>query len=256
MKLVEGKNSRKCTHCKELKRFSDFHKDRTKECGVRSRCKECISERNRVKPEDRKTRKWDGETVIAEINRVDNVESVSGGAHRWLVRNNKLHWLDPIRKVTQWNLEKVKIEALKYSGRWAFKKGCEGAYKWAAANGYLDEVCAHMPDQIFAGFTRSGFIEHCENKLEDGISDGLATLYLIICWNDDELFYKIGITSRTVKERYPSKEKMPYNYKIIWQIRDHPEKIWDWEKQSIRDTKDKRYQPELWSGGSRETFTV
>lgn len=113
-----------------------------------------------------------------------------------------------------------------------------------------------MPKSAMSGFSRTRFVSKCQEKLDSGETDGLGLLYMIVCWNSDELFYKIGITSMTVEERYPDKFNMPYNYKIVWEIRDDPAKIWDMEKQCHRDTKKMRYQPELWGNKSLETFVI
>lgn len=57
-----------------------------------------------------------------------------------------------------------------------------------------------------------------------------GTLYLIRCFNDDEEFYKVGITSKSIKQRFKSKYHMPYNYVVIQEIKDFPEIIWELEK--------------------------
>ena len=44
---------------------------------------------------------------------------------------------------------------------------------------------------------------------------GFGVFYIIKCWNSQECFYKVGITSYSVKRRYNSKRDMPYNYEII-----------------------------------------
>jgi hypothetical protein len=40
-------------------------------------------------------------------------------------------------------------------------------------------------------------------------------VYIIKCWNDDEIFYKIGKTYQTIKSRFNGIKNMPYNYDII-----------------------------------------
>ena len=71
------------------------------------------------------------------------------------------------------------------------------------------------------GFTKDSFINF-KNK-NNGI------LYVIRCWNEEEEFYKIGITKLTIKKRFLSKKEMPYNYEIIQEIQDTPENIFDLE---------------------------
>lgn len=61
-------------------------------------------------------------------------------------------------------------------------------------------------------------IKVAERKKEEWINKH-GILYLINCCNEHEDFYKIGITSRSVKLRYGSGDSMPYSYKIVKQWR-------------------------------------
>ena len=70
-------------------------------------------------------------------------------------------------------------------------------------------------------FTRQGFINRAQNKI--------CTLYLIKCWNNNEQFYKIGITTTSTKNRYKSTQQMPYTYEIIKEIHGTGENIYDLE---------------------------
>ncbi len=70
-------------------------------------------------------------------------------------------------------------------------------------------------------FLREGFINKSKNNL--------ATLYIIQCFNETESFYKIGITTKTVKERYNSSHGMPYLYKIIEEVHGDAGTIYDLE---------------------------
>ena len=113
------------------------------------------------------------------------------------------------------------------------------------------DVCSKLPPSPRrGGFRKSTFIEYCEKN-----NNGIGLLYMIMCWNKNEKFYKIGITSKgSVKRRYSKKTDMPYGYKIIWTLEGDPGIIWDMEKQKHRETKKYRYQPELWPGQAMETF--
>jgi len=42
-------------------------------------------------------------------------------------------------------------------------------------------------------------------------------LYLIECFDKEESFLKIGVTARSVKERYSGKKAMPYKYNILYE---------------------------------------
>ena len=68
--------------------------------------------------------------------------------------------------------------------------------------------------------------------------------YIINCYNDNENFYKFGITFKSVKLRYPSKNSMPYDYKIIKEIKSKDlSYIWDLEKRFKRVKNKNHYKP-------------
>ncbi len=80
---------------------------------------------------------------------------------------------------------------------------------------------------------------------------GFGVFYIIKCWNSKEYFYKVGITSYSVKRRYNSKRDMPYNYEIIQEITDIPNNVWNLElllKQYIKNN-NFHYIPNIQFGG-------
>jgi len=80
-------------------------------------------------------------------------------------------------------------------------------------------------------------------------------LYKIHCWNNNENFYKIGITSTKVNCRF-TKSNLPYNYEIIEIIKsDSAEYIWNLEKELHRQHKEFQYTPKLSFGGMTECFS-
>ena len=142
-------------------------------------------------------------------------------------------------------------EAKKYSSRSEFRRGSPTHYQKCIATGwcglFFQEV---FGDKLAFGFNRSNFIEVCERN-----NDGNGILYLIKCWDKNEIFYKIGITSNSVEIRYAKKSDMPYHYEILWTIEMEGGKIWDMENWFKKATKNIRYQPTIWpSTRSTETF--
>lgn len=84
----------------------------------------------------------------------------------------------------------------------------------------------------------------------------ICTFYTLRCFNEEEEFYKIGITMNTIKERYNNIKKMPYNYEIVSEIYGEAGFIWDLEKDEKRKLKVFNYQPKIIFGGSSsECFT-
>ncbi len=109
--------------------------------------------------------------------------------------------------------------------------------------------CAECTSELgkLNGWSRSNYIK---------IANGRPVhFYIIRCFNDDESFYKVGITLSTVKQRYDSKIKMPYNYEIIVDILLDVAVAWDFEllcKQYIRAN---LYKPLIaFNGSARECY--
>lgn len=75
--------------------------------------------------------------------------------------------------------------------------------------------------------------------------------YIIMCHSDFEVFYKVGITSLSIAERYKTRLSMPYHYDIIVESFDEPEKIWDLEKAVMRSLSMYKYQPLIEFRGSK-----
>lgn len=96
------------------------------------------------------------------------------------------------------------------------------------------------------GFNRGKFIAKCAN--------GRATLYLIECSGDGEIFYKAGITSTSVEERF---KRLPYNYRIICEKETSPEIAWDEETKIHQHVASTHYTPKVkFYGSARECFSV
>ena len=49
------------------------------------------------------------------------------------------------KPIGYWTKERCKEETLKYNTRSEFQKGSESAYQAARKNGWLDDICKHMP---------------------------------------------------------------------------------------------------------------
>lgn len=96
-------------------------------------------------------------------------------------------------------------------------------------------------------FSTSGFIKAAKNK------KGL--FYVLRCFNEKESFYKIGITTRNIKQRYDCKKAMPYNYEVIQEIYDIAEDIWNLEVKLKRKLTSK-YTPQIFFDGCiKECFS-
>lgn len=111
---------------------------------------------------------------------------------------------------------------------------------------------AHMygqgcPKCINSGFGRHDFIEKAKGRK--------CICYIIKCYNDDEEFIKIGITSRTIKQRFDSKADMPYKYKIIKLYEGSSEYVYNKENELHKLHIPYKYLPKMKFIGMYECFT-
>lgn len=108
--------------------------------------------------------------------------------------------------------------------------------------------CNKCANSKKGGYGRSSYIKKANGKI--------CTLYILRCFSESEDFYKIGITVKTIKKRYSTREKMPYNYEIISEAYGEASFIWDLESEQKRKLKVFNYQPKIEFGGSKtECFT-
>lgn len=100
------------------------------------------------------------------------------------------------------------------------------------------------------GFLRESFINSCRGKI--------ALIYLLKIKNDNEEFYKIGITNRSVKKRFERKKEMPYEYEILYtrQNGDYPEYIFDTEVFILNKYNCYKYSPKITFAGHTECFNL
>jgi len=98
------------------------------------------------------------------------------------------------------------------------------------------------------GKGKKSFINSCKNNK--------ALLYIIKCWNDEEEFYKIGITGRTIKERFKTRKNFNYKYKIIYIKYMIPELIYDLEKEILEKYKKYKYIVKENFEGKTECFNL
>lgn len=80
-------------------------------------------------------------------------------------------------------------------------------------------------------------------------------LYIIECWNDDEKFYKIGKTFKSIKHRFKSNKLMPYNYKVIKLIYGSAKFISELENELKNDNIKNSYLPIKQFNGRYECYS-
>ena len=83
----------------------------------------------------------------------------------------------------------------------------------------------------------------------------IATIYLLKCYNDSEVFLKIGITSKTVDKRYNHKKSMPYNRETLYEWTGDSKYVMDMEHK-IKTTYIYHKPEIMFGGGHSETLHI
>ena len=100
----------------------------------------------------------------------------------------------------------------------------------------------------FSNFVRDSWIKRGGNR--EGI------FYIIKCFNETEVFFKLGITIKPINIRYSGKNAMPYNYEIIKEVKSQDlGYIWDLEKRFKSIKRGFQYNPKIkFAGCKTECF--
>ena len=82
-------------------------------------------------------------------------------------------------------------------------------------------------------------------------------VYIIKCFNDNEVFYKVGRTHTKVGKRFSNRVKinMPYTYEIVDIIEGNPFHIYKLENKIQRELKEFKYKPLIGFAGMTECFS-
>lgn len=104
-----------------------------------------------------------------------------------------------------------------------------------------------------SGWSRSEW-KRCGEKSKNFES---YKLYIIRCFNEYEEFIKVGITFRSIKERFSRKARMPYKHEVLSIIKDNnSDIIFDLEREIHKKLKEYnlKHTPEITFDGSTECF--
>jgi hypothetical protein len=97
-------------------------------------------------------------------------------------------------------------------------------------------------------FSRASYIEQARGRT--------CIFYTLRCFNENEEFYKIGITMNSVEQRYCGILSMPYSYEVISEVKGSADFIWDLEQFEKKKLKSINYQPSIpFAGSKTECFT-
>ena len=98
-----------------------------------------------------------------------------------------------------------------------------------------------------SSYNKRGFITVAKNRK--------CYFYVLHCYNEKESFFKVGITSRSIEERFRKKD-MPYSFDVLHLIEGTPGDIWKLEHLNKKLLKSVKYTPEIaFSGSITECFS-
>lgn len=127
--------------------------------------------------------------------------------------------------------------------------GVHGFFKQIARNHLRGNGCPECAESQGA-FNRTNFIGACRRN-----NNGNGTLYVIKCFSGNEVFLKIGITSRTTKKRFYG-TRMPYEYSEVFSITGSAVFIFDLEVVLHRSLSEFKHSPKIDFLGRTECFST
>lgn len=176
-----------------------------------------------------------------------------GGCHKCAITKAALSRADTqedfIKKATKLHGDKFIYKKVRYKNhKTQVEIICRihGVFKQKPKDHLMGSGCKWCCAEL-VGFNRSKYIE-CSKKY-----NGKAKLYIIKCFDDRELFYKVGITATPIEQRY-RKGTLPYEYEVVSVIEDEAGYVWDLEKRMHTLMKDIRYVPLKSFAGRTECF--
>lgn len=110
--------------------------------------------------------------------------------------------------------------------------------------------CPECGKEINKLYIHQNYVDHINDRF-----NGISSLYILKCFNETEIFYKVGITCKSIKQRYP-KNRMPYKYLVLRNISGEVDFICSLEKQlhRILRSDNKKYRPKIAFGGKHECY--
>lgn len=88
------------------------------------------------------------------------------------------------------------------------------------------------------------------------LNGGQPIFYLIKCWNNNETFYKLGITMNNILTRYGTVRSMPYEWEILLELPGTAEAVYDMEVQFKTEMNEYHYKPKIgFNGSGTECYT-
>jgi len=83
-----------------------------------------------------------------------------------------------------------------------------------------------------------------------------SVLYFIKIFSEEEVFYKVGITFRSIEKRYSKRDLAAYQYEVLaLHESTHAAAVWDWEQSILETFAHLAYKPKKYFAGKTECFS-
>ncbi len=165
------------------------------------------------------------------------------------------------KKDTMWFIEKAqKIHGRKYNYFYIdYKRYHDKVEIICPEHGsFLQTAGSHIhnkngcPQCSYKDYEGGYGIKRFENHPE--IKTNPAILYLILAENNEEQFIKIGITTKTIKERFEINNHLPYQYTIKSELKGKLYDLFLKEQYLKKQFKKHKYRPKIKFNGHTECF--
>ncbi len=124
-----------------------------------------------------------------------------------------------------------------------------GKFKQRAASHLRGKGCHECGKELLYGYRKGSYVDLAKKN-----HGGKSNFYIIKMSKDGEVFYKQGITMKSVNERF-RKDKMPYNIREVAIYRGCASFIWDIELILKKINSSNKYNPLIEFGGKTECFS-
>lgn len=102
-------------------------------------------------------------------------------------------------------------------------------------------------------------IKGCKKRsfIDQAIKNGGQPIFYVLkCWNEEEQFYKIGISTNHILTRYATPRAMPYEFEILLEQPDTAEAVYDFEVKLKGQLESFQYAPSTpFNGSKTECYT-
>lgn len=95
----------------------------------------------------------------------------------------------------------------------------------------------------------------CVSCNTESLMDQGAMIYIIRCFDSQEEFYKIGITTKSIEQRFIFPALMPYEYEVLSLQNGDRKKLYKFEALLLRLLKKYKYKPKKSFTGQTECFS-